>query len=59
MLEMTLNGSKPIVAGSVTRTFLEDGDEIILKGRCSNGTKSLGFGLCSGVIHPCPFNTRQ
>ena len=46
MLEMTLNGKNPIkLSDGTTRTFIEDGDEIILKGRCTNGNKSLGFGV--------------
>jgi fumarylacetoacetase len=50
---MTLNGSKPVVLkDGKTRTFLQDEDEIVLKGFCSNGSKSLGFGLCQGKIFP-------
>jgi len=35
------------------RKFLEDGDEIILRGRCSReGFASLGFGECRGTVQP-------
>jgi len=34
-----------------TRVFLEDGDEVTLRGRCERqGAASLGFGECSGVV---------
>jgi fumarylacetoacetase len=35
------------------RTYLEDGDSVILRGFCqSNGFARLGFGLCRGTILP-------
>jgi fumarylacetoacetase len=55
-LEITLAGQKPVtICDGVTRTFLEDGDEVTLKGRCRrSGFVSIGFGACSGVIVPGP-----
>ncbi|HAQ25054.1 MAG TPA: fumarylacetoacetase, partial [Pseudomonas sp.] len=39
--------------GGETRTFLEDGDEIILKARCRReGYPPIGFGECRGRILP-------
>lgn len=36
-----------------TRKFLEDGDEIILKGYCERaGYRRIGFGECRGIIQP-------
>lgn len=32
MLEMTKAGKEPIKLGEETRTFLEDGDEVIMRG---------------------------
>lgn len=54
MLELTQNGKKPIrVASGESRTYLEDGDEIILRAICRRaGYASIGFGECRGVILP-------
>lgn len=36
-----------------TRTFLQDGDEIIMKGYCAReGFRRIGFGECRGIIQP-------
>jgi len=54
LLEMTSRGEKPIelLTGEI-RTFLEDGDEIILHGYCQKeGTARIGFGECRGIILP-------
>jgi fumarylacetoacetase len=52
LLEMT-GGGKQVVelpSGEV-RTFLEDGDEVILRARCHReGQVSIGFGECRGVV---------
>lgn len=52
LLETTLGGKQPVeLAGGEKRTFLEDGDEIILRARCSrDGVGSIGFGECRGKI---------
>ena len=54
LLEITEGGKKPIeLASGEVRKFLEDGDEIILRGRCSReGFASLGFGECRGTVQP-------
>ncbi|MEW6454452.1 MAG: fumarylacetoacetase [Pseudomonadota bacterium] len=56
LLEITRNGSQPITPSEgVTRTFLEDGDEITLTARCRRtGFASIGFGRCSGRVVPSP-----
>lgn len=51
-IELTWNGQKPITVGGDKRTFLEDGDEIILRGHCQAGDFRIGFGKCSGTIVP-------
>ena len=34
-----------------TRTYLEAGDEVVLRGRCEReGSASTGFGQCSGFV---------
>jgi fumarylacetoacetase len=32
LIELTRNGTRPIPVGDGTRTFLEDGDEVVLRG---------------------------
>jgi fumarylacetoacetase len=35
------------------RRFLEDGDEVILRGYCEReGHARIGFGTCRGVVRP-------
>jgi fumarylacetoacetase len=54
MMELTQAGRQPLsLPGGETRTFLEDGDEIIQRGRCSReGYASIGFGEAAGVVRP-------
>jgi fumarylacetoacetase len=54
LLELTENGKNPILlASGETRTYLEDGDEILFRGVCRRpGHVSIGFGECRGVISP-------
>ncbi|KAL6562296.1 hypothetical protein OROGR_003303 [Orobanche gracilis] len=54
LLELTWNGQKPLSLGGTTRTFLEDGDEVIFTGCCKGDGYSVGFGKCSGKILPSP-----
>lgn len=52
LLELTKGGAEPITLPSgETRTFLEDGDEIVLTGRLdAHGRVAIGFGECRGRI---------
>ncbi len=52
LLELTRGGAEPIqLPGGETRRFLEDGDEVILRGRCERaGVTSIGFGECRGRV---------
>lgn len=53
LLELSWNGTKPFVVGdSDTRTYLEDGDTVVLRGHCDNGGVRVGFGACEGTIVP-------
>ncbi|MFY9316557.1 MAG: fumarylacetoacetase [Burkholderiales bacterium] len=56
LLEMTQGGKQPVqLPGGETRTFLEDGDEVILRGRCErSGFVSIGFGEAAGRVKPAP-----
>ena len=54
LLELTRNGAKPILLPTgELRTFLADGDEIILRGFCeAPGYPRIGLGECRGIILP-------
>lgn len=52
LLEQTKNGKEAITIGSVKRTFLEDGDEVTIRGVCGKAGSYVGFGPCSGTILP-------
>ena len=54
LLELTWRGKEPIeLPNGETRRFLEDGDEVIMRGFCERaGFKRIGFGECRGVILP-------
>lgn len=52
MLELTGGGVNPVVLpNGERRSFLLDGDEVTLRGRCDReGFVSIGFGTCSNLI---------
>ena len=54
MLELAQSGKAPIaLPGGETRTFIEDGDEVILRGRCERaGRAAIGFGEAAGLLKP-------
>jgi fumarylacetoacetase len=54
LLEITRGGSEPIeLTEGMTRTFLEDGDEVMMTGHCHRpGFASIGFGRCIGRVVP-------
>ena len=53
MLELTWRGSKPLLLGKdETRTFLQDGDTVIMTGWCEGDGYRVGFGAVSGKILP-------
>ncbi len=56
LLELTWRGAEPIsLPSGETRTFLEDGDEVILRGWCErDGAARIGFGECRGRVLPAP-----
>jgi fumarylacetoacetase len=49
LLEITSNGKESVQIDGSTRTFLQDGDEVVMKGVCGDG---IGFGNCGGIILP-------
>lgn len=52
LLEITWNGTEAIdLPDDGTRTFLEDGDSVTIRGRCiAQGAASIGFGMCEGTV---------
>jgi fumarylacetoacetase len=54
LLERTWRGTEPIdLPNGETRRFLEDGDEVIMKGYCEReGFRRIGFGECRGRVLP-------
>jgi fumarylacetoacetase len=56
LLERTWRGREPLTLPTgETRTFLEDGDEVIMRGWCEReGSVRIGFGECRGTIGEDP-----
>lgn len=53
LLERTWNGERPLrLTQDIVRTFIEDGDTIIMKGYADRGGVRIGFGECQGEILP-------
>lgn len=54
LLEITSGGKDPLhLPSGESRTFLEDGDEVILRARCiREGAITIGFGECRGRVVP-------
>jgi fumarylacetoacetase len=54
LLELTRRGQERIeLPSGETRAFLEDGDEVILRGYCERpGFRRIGLGECRGVVLP-------
>lgn len=56
LLELSEGGKAPLaLPGGETRSFLEDGDRLILKGWCeAPGAARIALGTCSGEVRPAP-----
>lgn len=54
LIELTQGGKNPLqLPGGETRTWLEDGDTVTLKGWCEKpGATRIGFGDCAGTVLP-------
>jgi len=51
LLELTWRGAEPVTLPTgETRKFLEDGDEVIMRGFCERSGSRIGFGECRGLI---------
>jgi len=53
LLELSWNAHRPLaLEGGEQHCFLEDGDEVSLRGACERDGLRIGFGRCDGSIHP-------
>ncbi len=54
MLELSQGGKVPLaLPNGEQRTFLEDGDTVVLRGHCqAEGFRRIGFGECRGSVMP-------
>ncbi len=53
LLELSWGGKEPLTLDTgETRTFLEDGDTLTLKGAAKGDGYTIGFGSCTGTILP-------
>ncbi len=54
MIELTWRGAEPLtLADGATRSFLDDGDTITMRGTCGGGDRPrIGFGVVSGTVLP-------
>jgi fumarylacetoacetase len=51
LLEISWNGTEPVeLAGGIARTFLEDGDSLVMRGWCQGDGYRIGFGEVEGTI---------
>lgn len=53
LIELSWRGTNPIsLKDGQTRTFLKDGDEVIITGYCQADNYRVGFGNCTGKLLP-------
>jgi fumarylacetoacetase len=53
LLEISWNGTEPVeLPGGAKRTFLEDGDSLVMRGWCQGEGYRVGFGEVEGTILP-------
>jgi fumarylacetoacetase len=53
LLEISWNGTEPVeLASGIVRTFLDDGDSLVMRGWCQGDGYRVGFGEVEGTITP-------
>lgn len=53
LLELAWRGTEPLaLAGGATRSFLQDGDALTIRGRCRGPAFTIGFGEVTGRVLP-------
>ncbi|KAF0115891.1 MAG: fumarylacetoacetase [Rhodobacteraceae bacterium] len=50
LLELSWGGKEPIAIDGGTRTFIEDGDTLVLRGKAQGDGYTIGFGDCAGQV---------
>jgi fumarylacetoacetase len=51
LLELSWGGMEPFPVDGGTRSFIEDGDTLVLRGTCTGDGYVIGFGDCAGQVH--------
>ena len=54
LLEITWNGRDPIAVDGGTRSFVEDGDTLTIRGWCEAPGRRIGFGAVETRVLPAP-----
>jgi fumarylacetoacetase len=54
LLEITWNGRDPVAVDGGTRTFVEDGDTLTIRGWCEASGRRIGFGRVETKVLPAP-----
>jgi fumarylacetoacetase len=52
LLELSWGGREPLHLAGATRSFLEDGDTVTLRGHAGGDGFTIGFGDCAGHLLP-------
>jgi fumarylacetoacetase len=53
LLEISWNGTEPLeLQGDIKRSFLEDGDSLVMRGWCQGNGYRVGFGEVEGTVLP-------
>lgn len=50
LLELSWGGKDPVAVSGGTRTFIEDGDTVTLRGHAQGAGFRIGFGSCEGTV---------
>lgn len=54
LLEITRGGREALQVAGLRRTYLEDGDTVVIRGAATRDGRRIGFGECRGTILPAP-----
>jgi fumarylacetoacetase len=52
LLELSWGGTAPLAIDGGTRSFIEDGDTLTLRGKAQGEGYTIGFGACTGQVLP-------